>query len=124
VGKRIPTGVGVSNGLQTCHFDIYDLRNSILYPCKLNILPQMIFQFSHILKIMKICRESYSTLYHILAGKGVRRVCHVKKSTFTTWSWTVSYLIFFEYDCMSHFVFHRWELSLKEIYREQDVHWL
>jgi len=62
---------------------------------------------------MKLGRESYSTLDHILAGKGVRRVCDVKKSTFTTWSWTVSYLVFCEYDCMSHYVFHIWGATFK-----------
>lgn len=45
--------------------------DSILYPSKLKILPQMIFQFTHTLKMMRICKESYSTLYHYYQEKAL-----------------------------------------------------
>ena len=59
----------------------------------------MICWFTYIeIRMFRMCKYPI-LIFNVLAGKGDGRVCDVKKSTFTTWSWTVSYLTLIEYDC-------------------------
>lgn len=73
MGKKIPIGGRISNGLAKDALWYLSPKelDSILYPSKLKILPQMIFQFTHTVKMMRICKESYSTLYHYYQEKAL-----------------------------------------------------